>query len=99
MATIQRVWDAALADNLVRASGASGGVLIAGSGHARTDRAVPAVVRFLVPDAKVAAVAFTEVAAGANDPRDYAQLHFAAALPFDYVWFTPGTERPPTCGR
>lgn len=98
MTVIQRVWDASLADSLVRNATPSGAVLIAGSGHARTDRAVPAIVRLADPGASVLAVAFVEVAPGLTVPGQYAAFQFAAALPFDYVWFTPGTPKPPACG-
>ena len=53
MAIGQRMRDSAFADALTR-GGAAGGVLIAGSGHTRTDRGVPWVLRQMDPAAKIA---------------------------------------------
>lgn len=89
----QRVRDAAFADTIVRGDEGDGGVLIAGNGHVRTDRGVPWVLRRMKPAATVAAVAFVEVAEGLLQAPDYRRLYDAPTLPFDYVWFTPGTTR------
>ena len=69
MVTAQRVWDSSMADALA-AAGKS--ILIAGSGHARVDRAVPWVLGLMRPGESVAALAFVEVAADFDAPGEYA---------------------------
>lgn len=86
LVTAQRVWDSSMADALA-AAGKS--ILIAGSGHTRTDRAVPWVLGLMRPRDTVAALAFVEVAADFDVPGDYAVLFGNPGLPYDYVWFTP----------
>lgn len=93
MAFAQRVRDAAFADTLVRKDEGDGGVLIAGSGHVRKDRGVPWVLRQMNPELAVAALGFVEVSEGLLQAPDYRRAFDAAALPFDYVWFTPATTR------
>jgi len=87
LVTAQRVWDSSMADALVDAGRS---ILIAGSGHTRTDRAVPWVLAHMQPDASVAALAFVEVAAEFNTPGAYAGFFRTPALPYQFVWFTPG---------
>jgi uncharacterized iron-regulated protein len=96
MVAMQRARDATLADALAAAPAADGAVLIAGSGHARTDRAVPAHLRRVAPGARTVAVALLEV-----DPakREAPQYERGGTLPFDYVWFTPATTREDPCVR
>ena len=90
MAIGQRMRDSAFADALTR-GGAAGGVLIAGSGHTRTDRGVPWVLRQMDSAAKVAGMAFFETVAELTNPDDYTRTMIdVPALPFDYVWFTRG---------
>jgi uncharacterized iron-regulated protein len=81
-----------MADSLLAAE-RDGAVLIAGTGHVRTDRGVPAYLRLRRPDATVASLAFLEV-----DRRRAAPAHYAD-LPYDYVWFTPGTDDTDPCER
>jgi uncharacterized iron-regulated protein len=79
MVTAQRARDAQMAETLL-SGGADGAVLIAGAGHVRTDRGVPAYIRRRLP-AKTASLAFLEADPQQASPR--------AALPYDYVWYTP----------
>ncbi|BDG10698.1 ChaN family lipoprotein [Anaeromyxobacter paludicola] len=92
----QRARDAQLAATLAAAAGKGPVILIAGSGHARTDRGVP----WYLPAAareKVLAVAMTEVTRDGCTPEAYAADYGARAVPFDYVVFTPGAERDDPC--
>jgi uncharacterized iron-regulated protein len=98
MVTAQRARDAEMAERLV-AGQRDGAVLIAGAGHVRTDRGVPRVLATLAPDARVASVAFVEVADGWTAPADYAPRFGAARLPFDYVWFTARADNVDPCAR
>ena len=93
MMTAQRVRDAAFADALTRRDEGDGGVLIAGTGHTRTDFGVPWVLGRMGPSASVASLAMVEVAEPFARAQDYAQLYDSARLPFDYVWFTPAAGR------
>src|SRR6266516_170373 len=85
---MQRARDAQLAERVLAAQG-DGAVLVAGSGHARTDRAVPSYLAREAPDRSRAAVAFLEVSEGRRTPADYAEAFGPGGLPFDYVVFTP----------
>jgi uncharacterized iron-regulated protein len=72
MVEAQRLRDATLARAVVRAWRQSGGpvVLIAGTGHARTDRGVPAVLARAAPELSVLAVGQIEGAAAPVQPFD-----------------------------
>jgi uncharacterized iron-regulated protein len=72
MALAQRARDATMAERMRALPPPV--VLIAGDGHARTDRAVPAHLPAAL------AIAFVEVDPGVRDPK---------AAPYDYVWYTP----------
>jgi len=98
MIDIQRARDAHLADALLGAPG-DGAVLIAGSGHVRTDRGVPAYLAARHPGPSVASVAFLEVQDGATSPAAYAARFGAGGLPFDYVWFTPRVDDEDPCDK
>jgi len=99
MVAIQRARDASMADAMLDAAG-DGAVLIAGAGHARTDRGVPAVLRARAPGTSIASVAFTEVAPGVTTPEAYAARYGAAAsTPFDYVWYTPRVDDVDACDK
>lgn len=92
MVTVQRVRDAVLADNMVRAHGredTDSAVLIAGSGHARRDIGAPSAVAAMVPNASIVTIAFIEVDDSSANPAEYAGNFVADSLPFDFVWFTP----------
>jgi len=98
MIVMQRVRDAFLALRLSdAAAGADGGVLIAGAGHARADRAVPAHLARMAPGRSVAAVAWIEVVEDETAPHAYAGAFGATVLPFDYVWFTPRADDEDPC--
>ena len=91
MIAVQRARDAQMADRLA-AAGGDGAVLIAGAGHVRTDRGVPAFLAALVPGARVGSVAFVEVSPDAPSPEAY-------AMPVDYLWFTPRWDDTDPCER
>jgi uncharacterized iron-regulated protein len=95
MVTIQRARDATLAEALLSAPGGDGAVLIAGSGHVRVDRGVPAHLRRAAPSARASAIAFVEVEPDRREPTQYRRGD--GGLPFDYVWFTPGSRRDDPC--
>ncbi len=98
MVRVQRARDAAMAHALVAGAEERGSaVLIAGSGHARADRGVPAWLARLAPGRRVLAVAFVEVDADRPDPGAYADVFNADRLPFDFVWFIPRADRPDPC--
>lgn len=91
MVRVQRGRDAAMATVLaegVRRNGSA--VLIAGTGHVRTDQAVPAVLAIQAPTLRVFALGMVEVRPGDNDPAAY-------ETPFHAVWFTPRAERQDMC--
>jgi uncharacterized iron-regulated protein len=79
-----------MADQWQESDGKSGVVLIAGAGHARTDRGVPLHLARMAPDAKILSLAFVE----ADDESTEADV---AALPFDVVWFTARVENVDHC--
>lgn len=89
LVAVQRARDAVMAGHMAAAlaDGQDGAVLIAGAGHTRLDRGVPATLRRLTPAEPVLAIAFMEVVTAATAPPDYADDD--GVLPFDYVWFTP----------
>jgi uncharacterized iron-regulated protein len=72
MVEAQRLRDAALARAVAHAFAATGGpvVLIAGSGHARTDRGVPAVLGRAMPRLSVLSVGQIEAPAAPDQPFD-----------------------------
>jgi uncharacterized iron-regulated protein len=92
----QRARDARIAERMLAAGGTRGAVLISGSGHARADRGVPAIVAKDAPDKKVVSVGLVEVDPEATDPSGYTD-GASRPLPFDYVVFTPGAKREDPC--
>ena len=84
MVLVQRARDAQLADKLqAAAAGPHGALLIAGNGHGRRDRGVPAqLARAHDQAGATLAIGLLEVDASRREPGQY-------ELPFDYVWFTP----------
>ncbi|MBI2393681.1 MAG: ChaN family lipoprotein [Deltaproteobacteria bacterium] len=99
--TAQRLRDGQLAERLATAAKESatdgGAVLIAGSGHTRSDRGVPWVLAKKHGATKVYSIAFLEVQTGAVDPERYAAEFHAKTLPFDAVWFTPALSDDDPC--
>lgn len=81
MAKAQRARDAVMADRMLAYRKA---VLIAGAGHARTDRGVPLYLRLRAPGAKVVSIGFAEEGGTSRDA-------------FDYTWVTAAAERPDPC--
>jgi len=96
---VQIARDAVLADGLIRAAriAGDGAILIAGSGHVRTDRGVPRYLRLRGAGGPIVSVAAIEVSAGRTDPADYAEAYGGAELPFDHAWFTPRRQRQDPC--
>lgn len=103
MIRVQRARDATLAGSLAATTGRDGAVLIAGAGHARNDRGVPAALLLRAPGARVLSVAFIEVSVDTDKaqagPRSYAENFGSPALPFDFVWFTPRVDNLDPCEK
>ena len=94
----QRVRDAYMAKAVVDAkTKADKALLLAGSGHVRSDRGVPIYIKYLAPNLNVVTIGLAEVVDGHDDPQDYASRWGAKSLPFDYVWFTKAVDRPDPC--
>jgi uncharacterized iron-regulated protein len=93
----QRARDAEMAERLLASDRGAGAVLVAGTGHVRLDRGVPAYLSRDAPGRRALAVAFQEVSADRCSPEAYAEDLSTAELPFDYVVFTPGAEREDPC--
>jgi len=94
MALAQRARDATMAERMLAAARGDGAVLIAGAGHARTDRGVPAVLA--KRGATSVSVGLVEVEHGRNVAAAYAE-RWGGALPFDYVIFTPRASDEDPC--
>ncbi|MGF1562588.1 MAG: ChaN family lipoprotein [Geminicoccaceae bacterium] len=88
MVAIQRARDAALASHLSDARDDGIGVLVAGNGHVRRDRGVPAYLETLAPGADVVSLGLVEVS------QDWQQVPDFGAV-YDYVWLT-ARARPET---
>ncbi len=95
MALAQRARDAQLAMRM--AASQSGSILIAGSGHVRTDRGVPVHLAVLAPGRRAVSVAFLEVSPAMQAPEEYAAAFNVSKLPFDFAVFTPAAEREDPC--
>jgi uncharacterized iron-regulated protein len=98
MVLAQRARDAQMAEAMLTAPGTDGAVLIAGAGHVRNDRGVPAYLRRIAPGTRTASVAFLEVDPQRPDMDSYA-ARFGQRLPFDYVWFTPAVDDEDPCEK
>ena len=99
MVDMQWARDARMAEALARAGSRDGAVLIAGSGHVRRDRGVPAHLARHDAGPHMASVAFLEVKVGATAPTAYAEDWDGRTLPFDYVWFTPRIDDVDPCEK
>ncbi len=97
MVLMQRARDAEIAYHVLEAGRRGGAVLIAGSGHVRKDRAVPAYLAKEAPGKSTVAVALVEVSPGERSPEAYASSFASHTLPFDYVGFTIRAERDDPC--
>jgi uncharacterized iron-regulated protein len=99
MVLVQRARDAYLAERLhAGAEHAGTAVLIAGDGHVRNDRGVPAALAraYGVPSL---AIGLLEVQHGVSRPNRYAEDFGADRLPFTYVWFTPRANDVDRCAE
>ena len=100
MAYAQRYRDAHLADAALRAAAANGGaIMIAGTGHARTDRGVPWYIRGRAPETKVVSVVFVEVEENQTDPEGYVPRDPDGKPAADYLVFTARAERGDPCEK
>jgi uncharacterized iron-regulated protein len=97
MALIQRARDTQLAHGM-RAAGASGALLIAGAGHVRNDRGVPAYLARAGAGTALS-IGLLEAQPGRTEPGQYAAGYARAALPFDLVWFTPRASDEDHCAE
>jgi uncharacterized iron-regulated protein len=96
MVNVQRARDAAMA--LAMTSDVpAGAVLIAGAGHVRTDRGVPAQIATMAPNRPVFSLAFVEVADEHDNPATYGEPWGKPLPPFDAVWFTPRASDDDPC--
>jgi uncharacterized iron-regulated protein len=100
MAFAQRYRDAHLADAVLKASQQHGSaILIAGTGHARTDRAVPWYIRKRTPEKKVVSVMFVEVETDNTDPETYVPRDPDGLPAADFIVFTQPAERGDPCEK
>jgi len=76
-------------------------ILIAGAGHTRTDYGIPFYLHQETPSIKTLSLGFMEVSKDEFLPENYAEAwgENVTKLPFDYVWFTPRTEREDQCEK
>lgn len=94
----QRIKDASMAE-VLRAAEGRPAVLIAGSGHVRTDYGVPYYLRQRDPEARVLALGFVEVWGDWQQPADYLAQSVGQGHRFDYLWFTSRTEHGDPCEK
>ena len=96
MVLVQRARDGAMASSMLAAvaKGADGAVLISGAGHARSDVAVPRILRTENPDAVILSVGMLEVDPDETDPAQYGRLDL-----HDFVLFTPRSELKDHCAE
>lgn len=97
MVLAQRARDAVMARAMIAGAArpeTDGTVLIAGTGHARSDRGVPMHLRQLEPGSTVFSLAIVEVSPDLPEPASYADN---GGLPFDALWFTPRLDDKDHC--
>jgi uncharacterized iron-regulated protein len=100
MAYAQRYRDAHLADAVLKAAQSDGSaILIAGTGHARTDRGVPWYVRERAPEKMVVSLMFIEVEDGNGNAQSYVPLDPDGRPAVDFVIFTSRAERGDPCEK
>ncbi len=98
MAVAQRYRDSHLALALSAAGTKTGSaVLLAGNGHARTDRGVPSYFGRQGLRGKPTSVMLIEVEDGQNDARDYVPRDPNGEPAVDIIIFTPRAERKDPC--
>jgi len=95
MVLAQHARDAQLATRM--AGWEPGSILIAGSGHVRTDRGVPVYLAMLARGRSMVSIAFIEVSPTLQTPQEYAAAFHATRLPFDFAVFTPAAQREDPC--
>jgi uncharacterized iron-regulated protein len=89
MVLVQRARDARLAERLHEgAARGHGAVLVAGAGHVRRDRGVPAQLGRAYGTSSLS-IGLVQVTAQGMAPGSYAESFGGPVLPFDVVWFTP----------
>jgi uncharacterized iron-regulated protein len=99
MALVQRTRDALLAELVHRgAARGHGALLVAGDGHVRRDRGVPAQLARAYRTASLA-IGLLEVQKDLTRPEAYAGAFDARELPFDVVWFTPRVSDADHCAE
>lgn len=91
----QRARDAQMAARIAEVID-RGAILVAGKGHVRTDRGVPAYLARDLPGRKVIAVGFVEVEPEEKDVQGY-RSGGGDILAYDFAVFTPGQEREDPC--
>jgi uncharacterized iron-regulated protein len=89
MIAAQRARDAQIAERLAAAAQPNGALVIAGNGHVRKDRGVPAFLALRAPDASAVSLAFLEVQGDEVEAQAYAGYFGRGHFPVDYMWFTP----------
>ncbi|MBL8714381.1 MAG: ChaN family lipoprotein [Myxococcales bacterium] len=94
MVLAQRIRDSVMAQTVADKEHA---VLIAGAGHVRNDRGVPWALSRIKPGTTTRSLAFVEVEGALQEPKAYAAVFHAKALPFDFVWFTPRLDDEDPC--
>ncbi|KAB2850069.1 MAG: ChaN family lipoprotein [Hyphomicrobiaceae bacterium] len=97
MLAVQRLRDATLADQLLRADARRGAILLAGNGHIRRDRGVPWYLAQRTPERSTLVVMLAEVLPGETDPESYLPRDPDGIAAVDFVWFTPRKERLDPC--
>jgi uncharacterized iron-regulated protein len=99
MVLVQRARDALLAERLhAGAARGHGAVLVAGAGHVRRDRGVPAQLRRAY-GASPLSIGLIQVTAQGTTPESYAESFGGPGLPFDFVWFTPRANDTDHCAE
>jgi uncharacterized iron-regulated protein len=99
MVLVQRARDALMAERLREGVDHNrGALLIAGAGHVRRDRGVPAQLARAY-QARSVAIGLVPVRTQDTTPESYAAGFDAQALPFDFVWFTPRTDDVDRCAE
>jgi uncharacterized iron-regulated protein len=99
MIMVQRARDAQMALIMAATAPDRGAVLIAGSGHAREDWAVPTFIKQRLPNARIASVAFFEVAPERTTPADYVEAIAGLPAPYDFIFFTPKADLTDHCAE